>query len=198
MKWVIGALMAFAGGAVLAQDVSGAYMGATVGNLTYTQQADGLVSSSEFDDSASAYRLYGGYRLGSRFALELGYATSDGISDTIDVDLAGNLESVDVTNDVTMTTARALVHFPISAERLPFVSLSLFAGLGIYDAETQSTGSFAGAPFATTESTDDGSTALLGVQVDFPKVSLRGEYEWFDTESNVDIWSAGVGLIFRF
>jgi len=198
MKWLMGALMALVGAAALAQDVSGAYMGATFGNLTYTEQADGLVSSSDFDDSASAYRLYGGYRLGSRLALELGYATSDGISDTIDMDLLGTPVPVDVTNDVTMTTARALVHFPISAERLPFVSLSIFAGLGIYDAETKSTGSFAGIPFAATESTDDGSTALLGLQVDFPKVSIRGEYEWFDTDSNVDLWSAGVGLIFRF
>ncbi len=198
MKWIMGALMALAGGAALAQDVSGAYMGATIGNLTYTQQADGLVNSSAFDDSASAYRLYGGYRLGSRLALELGYATSDGISDTIDMDLLGGFVPVEVTNDVTITTARALVHFPISAERLPFVSLSVFAGLGLYDAETQSTGSFAGIPFAVTESTEDGSTALLGVQVDFPKVSIRGEYEWFDTDSNVDLASAGVGLIFRF
>jgi hypothetical protein len=172
-------------------------MGATVGNLTYTERADGLVSSSDFDDSASAYRLYGGYRLGSRLALEIGYATSDGISDTIDMDLGG-IVPVDVSNDITMTTARALVHFPINAERLPFVSLSLFAGLGIYDADTESTGSIDGLPFAVTETTDDGSTALLGVQVDFPKVSIRGEYEWFDTDSSVNLWSAGVGLIFRF
>lgn len=199
MKWVLSTFIFLASGAVLAQDVSGAYMGATVGNLTYTERADGLISSSDFDDSASAYRLYGGYRLGSRFALELGYATSDGISDTIDMDLGGLVVvPVDVSNDVTMTTARALVHFPFNAERLPFVSLSVFAGLGVYDADTESTGSIGGLPFAVTESTEDGSTALLGLQVDFPKLSIRGEYEWFDTDSTVDLWSAGVGLIFRF
>lgn len=198
MRWVMAAVVLLASGTVLAQDVSGAYMGATVGNLTYTEQADGLISSSDFDDSASAYRLYGGYRLGERLALELGYATSDGVSDTIDMDLLGSLVPVEVSNDFTVTTARALLHFPISAERLPFVSLSAFAGLGIYDADIESTGTIGGVPFAATETTDDGSTALLGLQVDFPKVSIRGEYEWFDTESSVDIWSAGVGLIFRF
>lgn len=86
-----------------------------------------------------------------------------------------------------MTTARALLHFPIGAERLPFVSLSVLAGLGVYDADIESTGTIAGLPFAVTESTGDGSTALLGLQVDFPKVSIRGEYEWFDAYSNVDI-----------
>ena len=131
MRWVMAAVVLLASGTVLAQDVSGAYMGATVGNLTYTEQADGLISSSDFDDSASAYRLYGGYRLGKRLALELGYATSDGVSDTIDMDLLGSLVPVEVSNDFTVTTARALLHFPISAERLPFVSLSEFAGLGV-------------------------------------------------------------------
>ncbi len=198
MRWVMATVVLLASGTVLAQDVSGAYMGATVGNLTYTEQADGLISSSDFDDSASAYRLYGGYRLGKRLALELGYATSDGVSDTIDMDLLGSFVPVEVSNDFTLTTARALLHFPISAERLPFVSLSVFAGLGVYDADIESTGTIAGLPFAVTETTDDGSTALLGLQVDFPKVSIRGEYEWFDTQSSVDIWSAGVGLIFRF
>ena len=59
-------------------------------------------------------------------------------------------------------------------------------------------GNFAGLSTGTIESSEDGSTALLGLQIDFPKVSIRGEYEWFDTESTVDIWSAGIGLIFRF
>ncbi len=78
------------------------------------------------------------------------------------------------------------------------MSLSIFAGAGIYDADLKSEGNVAGLSTGTIESTEDGSTALLGVQIDFPKVSIRAEYEWFDTESTLDIWSAGVGLIFRF
>jgi len=197
MRWTVLALALIASHAAYSQDVSGAYLGATVGNLTYTEQADGLVSSSDFEDSASTYRLYGGYRLGSRLALELGYAQSDGISDTVDLDIGGIIP-VDVTNDFTMTTARALMHFPINAERLPFVSLSVFAGLGVYDADVEATGRVNGQQLVAFDSTEDGSTALLGVQIDFPKVSIRGEYEWFDTESSVDLWTAGVGLIFRF
>jgi hypothetical protein len=180
-----------------AQDVSGAYVGATVGNLTYTEKSDGLVATSDFDDSASAYRLYGGYRLGRRLALELGYAKSDGVSDTVDMDIGG-VVPVDITSDFSMTTARALLHFPVSAERLPFVSLSFFVGAGIYDTDVDSTGSISGESSLAFSSTEDGSTALLGVQLDFPKVSVRGEYEWFDTESNVDLWTAGIGMIFRF
>jgi hypothetical protein len=180
-----------------AQDVSGAYVGATVGNLTYTEKSDGLVATSDFDDSASAYRLYGGYRLGRRLALELGYANSDGVSDTVDMDIGG-VVPVDITSDFSMTTARALLHFPVSAERLPFVSLSFFVGAGIYDTDVDSTGSISGESSLAFSSTEDGSTALLGVQLDFPKVSVRGEYEWFDTESNVDLWTAGIGMIFRF
>jgi hypothetical protein len=191
------ALLVGASATAAAQDVSGAYVGATVGNLTYTEKSDGLVATSDFDDSASAYRLYGGYRLGRRLALELGYAKSDGVSDTVDMDIGG-VVPVDITSEFSMTTARALLHFPVSAERLPFVSLSFFVGAGIYDTDVDSTGSVSGESSLAFSSTEDGSTALLGVQLDFPKVSVRGEYEWFDTESNVDLWTAGIGMIFRF
>ncbi len=197
MRWIIFAVAVVLGGPVFAQDVSGGYLGATLGDLTYTERADGLVAQSDFDDSASAFRLYGGYRLGRRFALELGYAETDGIADTVDMDLNG-IVPVDVSSDFSVTTARALLHFPITAERLPFVSMSIFAGAGVYDADLKSEGNFAGLSTGTIESSEDGSTALLGLQIDFPKVSIRGEYEWFDTESTVDIWSAGIGLIFRF
>ena len=197
MRWIFAAMTLVLAGPVFAQDVSGAYMGATLGDLTYTERADGLITQSDFEDSASTFRLYGGYRLGRRLALEIGYAETDGIADTVDIDLGG-VVPVDLSSDFSVTTARALLHFPIRAERLPFVSLSIFAGAGIYDADLQSEGAAAGFATVATESSEDGSTALLGLQIDFPKVSIRGEYEWFDTESNVDIWSAGVGLIFRF
>jgi len=197
MKWMACALLAAASASALGQDVSGAYLGATVGNLTYTEEADGLVSQSNFDDSSSTYRLYGGYRLGKRLALELGYSRSDGVADTIDMNVDGVIP-VDVSSDFAMTTARALVHFPIGAERLPFVSLSLFAGLGIYNADSDWSGSVDGNQLVAFSGTEDGSTALLGLQVDFPKVSVRGEYEWFDTEASVELWTAGIGVIFRF
>jgi len=79
---MIFAVAALLGNPVFGQDVSGGYLGATLGDLTYTEQADGVVAQSDFDDSASALRLYGGYRVGDRFALELGYAKTDGIADT--------------------------------------------------------------------------------------------------------------------
>lgn len=197
MRWMACALLIGTGSTAAAQDVSGAYVGATVGNLTYTEESDGLVATSDFDDSASAYRLYAGYRVGRRLALELGYAQSDGVSDTVDMDI-GEVVPVDITSEFSMTTARALMHFPVNAERLPFVSLSFFAGAGIYDTDVDSIGSISGDSSLAFSSTEDGATALLGVQLDFPKVSVRGEYEWFDTESNVELWTAGIGMIFRF
>jgi len=198
MRWMMVALVAGFAGPVFGQDVSGGYVGATLGDWTYTERADGLVTLSDFDDSASALRLYGGYRLGSRFALELGYAETDSIADTVDIMGLNGIVPADVSSDFTVTTARALLHFPIRAERLPFVSLSIFAGAGVYDADLKTESNIVGLSTGTVESTEDGSTAVLGVQIDFPKVSIRGEYEWFDTESAVDISSAGVGLIFRF
>lgn len=197
MRWMMVALVAGFAGPVFGQDVSGGYLGATLGDLTYTERADGIVAQSDFDDSVSAFRLYGGYRLGSRLALELGYAEADGLADTVDMDLNG-IVPVDVSSDFTVTTARALLHFPIRAERLPFVSLSIFAGAGVYDADLKTESNISGLSMGTVESSEDGSTAVLGVQIDFPKVSIRSEYEWFDTESTVDISSVGVGLIFRF
>ena len=196
MRTLVFVIAAFLAAPVFAQDTTGTYVGVTVGNASYVEKADGLLTQSDFDDSASAARLYGGYRFG-RLALELGYAETDGIQDTIDV-VQGTVVPVDIANDFSMTTLRAIGFFPIRQERLPFISFNVFVGAGVYDASLKSGGNLGGLGLVSTESSNDGGTALLGFQVDFPKVSVRAEYEWFDTESSVDITSAGVGLIFRF
>ncbi len=75
---------------------------------------------------------------------------------------------------------------------------NLFVGAGLYDADLITEGTVGGAGAVSAEDSDNGSTALIGLQLDFPKVSVRAEYEWFDTQSSVDLWTAGVGVIFRF
>ena len=45
---------------------------------------------------------------------------------------------------------------------------------------------------------DDGLTAMGGIQFDMRRVSIRGEYEWFDTDDGVDAQSLNVAVIFRF
>ncbi len=196
MRSIACAFVALLAVPAFAQDVSGGYVGASLGNLSYVERADGLVTQSDFDDSASAYRLYSGYRFG-RFAVELGYAETDGIADTVTMDL-GAIVPVDLSNDFTVTTLRAIQFFPIRQGRLPFVKLNLFVGAGLYDADLQSEGSIGGVGAVSVADSDNGGTAVIGLQLDLPKVSIRAEYEWFDTQSSVDLWTAGVGLVFRF
>lgn len=196
MRLIALAVAAFFAAPAFSQDVSGGYVGASLGNVSYAEGSDGLITQSDFDGSASAFRLYGGYRFG-RLALELGYAEADSIEDTVDMDLGG-IVPVDVSNEFTMTTFRAIGFFPIRQERLPFIEFNIFVGAGVYDTDLKSELSLGGPGAAPVEGTGDGGTALVGLQVEFPKVSVRAEYEWFDTEASVDLWTAGVGLIYRF
>ena len=193
MRLIVLAIAAFLAAPAFAQDVSGGYVGASLGSLSYVEETDGLATQSDFDGSASAFRLYGGYRFG-RIALELGYAEADAVEDTVD----GPIVPVDISNEFTMTTLRAIGFFPIKQERLPFIEFNIFVGAGVYDADLKSESRIGGLAAVPVEGTDDGSTALVGLQVEFPKVSVRAEYEWFDTQSSVDLWTAGVGLIYRF
>jgi opacity protein-like surface antigen len=87
--------------------------------------------------------------------------------------------------DTAVLTVRGLGHFG------PF-----FAGAGYFDADATAfaqLGSFR----AEESASEDGLTAVLGLQWDFSSVSLRVEYEWFDVD-DADVSELGIGLHYRF
>jgi opacity protein-like surface antigen len=51
---------------------------------------------------------------------------------------------------------------------------------------------------ASEQTSGDGVTVAGGMQWELDRVAIRAEYEWFDTDGNVDANNLGVSVLFRF
>ena len=178
----------------LADDMAGhGYFGAAMGIFDYSESVSGF---GTLEDSAVSYRLYGGWRFSERFAIEGGLGQTGDLewSDSI-VDPVLGAVSASLTADYSVKTVRAMFFLPVS-------SVNLFAGLGLYDADTSV--SFAlSAPGVTAtgsaDGSDDGATLLTGLEWGLmDSLTFRGEFEWFDTESSVDAYNLSLALHYRF
>jgi hypothetical protein len=169
-----------------AQTETGPYVGFGLGQLDYEESDFGLT----FDDTALAYKVYGGYRFTETWAVEayygqtadLEWSDSGSIPGVIFARLSGDYETIEI---------RALAYFN-----------AFVVGIGYWDADLKATLSgtlsFSG-PFSYSASdSDSGASAILGGEWDIDQWSIRGEIEVFDTDSNVDAYTVGVGLHFRF
>ena len=81
---------------------------------------------------------------------------------------------------------------------IPFSKVSLFGGAGYYDAEANVSVSVSGFGGGEGEASDSGVTLSGGIQLDLKRVSIRGEYEWFDSGDEIDASGIGIGVFFRF
>ena len=185
MKYVLAAALALASVSAYSQELgtSGPYMGFGLGYLDYEQSDAGLSMS----DGTTAYRLFGGYRFNENFAVEGGWGTTSDLKDSVVV--GGNTFSVN--GDYEIMTVRAL-------GAVPFDMVSLFGGVGFYDADQSVSLSINGAPLGSFDGSDSGATVIGGVEFSLNRVSLRAEYEWFDTDSTIDASVLGLGLLFSF
>ncbi|HEX6996535.1 MAG TPA: outer membrane beta-barrel protein [Gammaproteobacteria bacterium] len=176
-----------------AQENAGAYFGFSLGSFDYeeTEEVTGLVIS----DSTSAYRLFGGYRFSDNFAVEGSWGATGDIKEGFSgSDPALGTVTLDIKGDYEVLSVRAL-------GILPFDKVSLFGGVGYYDADLTARGRYEDAfqiVAIKVEGSDDGATVIGGLQFDLDRLSIRGEYEWFDTDSNVDASDISIGLLFNF
>jgi OOP family OmpA-OmpF porin len=177
--------------AAAAQDRSGAYMGASVGSFSYEEEDEFI--GTIIDDSATAYRIMGGYRLNDNFAVEGGWGETGDLEGgftelippfgTITLNIVGNYE---------ILTVRALGF-------LPFERVSLLGGVGYYDADLDATVSVTGLVGPVDASgSDDGATLVGGIEFNLERVDIRAELEWFDVDSGSEAWDASVGVLFHF
>jgi hypothetical protein len=142
---------------------SGFYLGAGVGDATVKD------SDADFDASDSAYKLFGGYNIGFiplvDFAVEASYvdfgkpSTSNG--------------SIEVTG---------LNAFGLAG--LSFGPFGIFAKAGMINWDSDAT-------FGTLSSSDSGSDPAYGVGARFAigSFSVRAEYEYYDTDIDLDMIS---------
>lgn len=182
----LAAVMVSVSPATVAQDAfdEGAYVGVSVGSLDYEETVE--IFDLEFSDSTTAYRIFGGYRFNENFALEAGWGATGDLQETY----TDGFDTAVIRGDYEVLTIRAL-------GVAPFENVSLYGGVGYYDATLNGSVSVIGVGQMGFEGDDSGATLVGGLQFDFGKVSIRGEYEWFDTDSNVDAWDISIGLIFR-
>jgi hypothetical protein len=164
-----GSILAIPSAAVAGAD-SGFYIGAGVG--------DASVKEGDFDESDSAYKLFGGYNIGFiplvDFAVEASYVDFGKPSTS-----AGSVE-------VTGLNAFGLAG-------LSFGPFGVFAKAGVLSWDSDST-------FGTVSSSNSGSDPAYGVGARFAigSFSIRAEYEAYDLDSDVDIGMVSVSGVFTF
>lgn len=186
MRPIIALLIVFLAASGQAQTETGPYIGFGLGQLDYKESDFGLT----FDDSAIAYRVYGGYRFTETWAVEASYGQTDDLKWSDFGSIPGVI-SANFSGDYDLVEIRALAHIKV-----------FIVGIGYWDADLNATLSgelsFPG-PFSYSASdSDSGVSAIIGGEWDFDRWSIRGEIETFDTESNVDVYAVGVGFHFRF
>src|SRR5690606_21235557 len=192
MRWTAPVLLClvFAGSAG-AQDISGPYLGLGAGLLNYDEDGD---TGIRISDGGSIYRIVGGYQLNSNYAIEAGWARSTDVKEQLFlVDQIGNLVSLDLGLEAEITTLRVLA-------LAPFSGMSMFGSVGYFDADFTSTYSLndpSNPQRGAFKSSDSGVTVAGGIQYEWTRIALRGEYEWFDTD-DVDSTAINVVVVLRF
>ncbi len=179
-----------------AQDERGIYMGAALGTFAYdgSDSDDALIPVS---DDTWAYQLTGGYKFNEHFALEAGIGGTGDIEDHFTSTVPGiGTVAFDVTGSYNIYTLTALA-------LLPFDAITLFGGAGYYSASLDATLDAQG--FGTVDSASEhnrGATAVFGLQHDFgldlKSFSIRGQYQWYDSDNDIDLSGISIGLLYRF
>jgi OOP family OmpA-OmpF porin len=173
-----------------AQQASGGYMGFALGVLDYEEDEESLGIS--ISDSTSAYRILGGYRFTDNFAVEGGWGATGDIEETFSEVIPGfGTLTANIKGDYEILTVRAL-------GIVPFDKLSLLGGVGYYDADLTVSASVSGFGQFEVEDSDSGATLVGGLQFELERLDIRAELEWFDTDSNIDVWDASIGVLFKF
>ncbi len=125
------------------------------------------VGQADFgSEDDTSFKFFGGYQINRNFAVEAGYGLL--------FDKSGS--------EVTALEVVAVGLFPVANQ------LSLYGKLG-----------FANVDVKTPAGSDDGTELTYGFGVLYdltPKLGIRGQWQRYDTDQEVDVFS--VGVIFRF
>jgi hypothetical protein len=168
----------------------GGYIGVSVGAFDYQEVDDEL--GLTIADSASMYRITGGFRFSDNFAVEGGWALTGDLAEVSSELVPGlGTVTVDVIAEFRFVTLRALWILPLE-------KISLLGGVGYYHAAIDGSGSLR--ETGSVVDIDKGGRGVTvggGIQGDLERLSVRGELEWLDADSDVRAWSATIGVLFR-
>jgi hypothetical protein len=178
-------------GTAEAQEIRGIYVGLGAGIFNYEQDED---TGPRISDGAGIYRIVGGYQLNSNYAIEAGWVRSDDVKEQFfATNQAGNLITLNLAVESEIKTLRVLAF-------APFSGLGMFGSVGYYDADFTTTFTIVdplNPQRGSLERSDSGVTVAGGIQYEWSRIALRGEYEWFDTD-DLDATAINLIAVFRF
>ena len=146
------------------------YIGASAGIMNVEDDSAG----TGFSDTPFSAKVFGGYEFNENFAAEVAYFSTVGDAEDLGIDVS-----------LDGFTLRFVGMIPTSD------NFSLLGSVGYWDGEAEAS---AGGISAT--GSEDGVTLGVGGKYRFESVSLRGEFEWFDSEDT--IWTFLVGVQVNF
>ncbi len=150
------------------------YIGASAGIMNVEDDSAG----TGFSDTPLSAKVFGGYEVNENFALEVAYFSTLG-------DAEDDVFGVPVDISLDGFTVRFMGMIPTSD------NFSIIGSVGYWDGEAEA--SLLGVSATAGE---DGVTLGVGGKYRFETVSIRGEFEWFDSEDT--IWTFLVGVQVNF
>jgi len=150
-----------------------------------------------FEDHTHASKVYGGYRFSDRWSIEAGYSATGRLGST-DFFFDPNLGDVEsrVSWDYELLSVRALWTGRFGPR------FALFAGGGLVDVDSpldvSETSVCCGTLSVSYPYRDSGATATFGMEWAFRAVTLRGEWELFFLESDLETDVLSIGLQWEF
>jgi hypothetical protein len=175
------------------QDNSYGYVGVFGGSFDYEEDLTDVPPFTTFSDSATAVKVYGGYRFNEWFTLEGSYGVTDTLSESVTLPFIPPIPA-QIGADFEFLTVTALGH-------ISFDKLSLLGGIGYWDANTTAeiTATLPGIGQVSFEEggSDNGTMYSAGLQWDFDALAIRAQFDWFDID-DADGAMFGVGVHWLF
>lgn len=153
---------------------NGLYAGASIGQATI-DACDGVANC---DDEDTSWKIIGGWQLNPNLALEAGWVDFGEVS--------GSIGGSKVSAEVDGWTLAAKGILPLNEQ------FSLFGKFGAIMWDVKGGGAASGV-------SDDGTDLMYGLGAQYMltnRLGIVGEWEWYDIESDVDLYS--VGLLYKF
>jgi OmpA-OmpF porin, OOP family len=167
----------------------GFYAGGSIGQSDVDEEvAAGLIDSGSVDGKDTAFKIFGGYQFTPNLAAEAAYV------DLGETTYSGTFGGAPVTGgkvEISGFNISAVGILPINEK------FSAFGKIGIFIWEADASDTTGGAAFSAS---DDGSDLSFGLGASYaitPTLSLRAEWERFDSaDADADLLS--IGVAFRF
>ena len=173
-KKVIGAILLTLGmtGTAVAQD--GFYAGASIGQATI----DGCGGITKCDDEDTSWKIFGGWEFNRNIAIEAAWVDFGEISGSIDG------SKVSAEGDGWLLAGKGTL--PLNEQ------FGVFAKFGMIMWDVEGGGAASGLD-------DDGTDLIYGLGAQYmftDRFGVVGEWEWYDIDNDVDVFSIGALIKF--